>query len=87
VDRFDKGDGIFGRGLGYDAVAKVEDVAGTTGGLVEDIFGTAADFGFVGEENKRIEVALDGAAFADGLPGVIESDAPIDPDYLAAGFC
>jgi len=48
-------------------VAEVEDVAGALGGLVENLFGAATDGFFVGQQDQRIEVALDGAVFADDV--------------------
>src|SRR5215207_8958391 len=74
----DEGDGIFDWRLLHDAVAEIKDVAGAAGGLVEDRFGAAADFGRRGEEHERVEVALDGTVVPHGLPGVIQAHPPVD---------
>src|SRR5690349_4571342 len=86
MDGFHESDGVFDGRLLEDAVAQVEDVAGAVGGLVENLFGAAADGFFVGEEDERVEVALDGAALADGLPGVVEANPPVDADDVPTGF-
>ena len=69
-----------------DAVAEVEDVAGAVGGLIEDLFSAAANGLFVGEEDERVEIALNSFCLADDFPGIVEADAPVDTDYLSAGF-
>src|SRR4051812_17270490 len=74
VDGFDKGNGVFRRCLGDDAVTEVKDVAGTAGGLAEDFFGAVANFGFVGQQHEWIEIALNGFGLADGFPGVVEAN-------------
>src|SRR5436305_5468963 len=86
MNGFYERNGIRRRRLGNNAVAEIENVAGAAGGLVEDFLRAAADIGFVGEENERVEVALNGFSLADDFPGVVETDAPVDPDDLTAGF-
>ena len=46
----------------------------------------AAEFGCVGQEGHRVEVALDRAVVADHLPGIVEPHAPIDADHRRARF-
>ena len=38
------------------------------------------------EQQRRIEVALDGAVVADALPRLVERHAPVDADDVAAGL-
>ncbi len=84
MHRVDQCDRIINRRLREDAVAEVEDVAGAAGGLSENFGGAAADFGAVGEKHAGVEVALHGAVEADGAPGVVEANAPVDADDGAA---
>ena len=49
---------IFHRSFGKDAVAEIEDVAGASGGLAQNIFGPRFKFLPVREQKHRIEIAL-----------------------------
>ena len=42
--------------------------------------GAAAEFGDVGQERHRIEIALDRAVGADHPPGIVQPHAPVDAD-------
>lgn len=81
MHRVDEGPGVFDRGFGEHAVAEIEDVAGAAGGLVEDFPGAAADLVGVGQQHRGIEIALDRFIVADGSPGVVQPDPPIDADH------
>ena len=50
----------------------------------EDFLGAAADLGGRGQEHGRIEVSLDRPARADPPPGLVQADAPVDADDVAA---
>ena len=86
LDEVDDGeDGVDG-GVGDDAVAEVEDVAGAVGGRGED-FGDAGVEDFVGgEEGDGVEVALDGDAVVEVGPGAVERGAPVEAEDVAAGL-
>ena len=64
-------------GFGDDAVAEVEDVAGTAVGGSEDFFDAGFEDGFGGEEANGVEVALHRCAVTDRAPALVERDAPI----------
>ena len=49
------------RSFGKNAVAEIEDVAGASGGLAQNIFGPLFEFFPIGEEQHGIEIALHGA--------------------------
>ena len=37
------------------------------------------------EQHGRVEVSLDGAVIAGELPALVERDAPVEADHVAAG--
>ncbi len=37
------------------------------------------------EQDRRVEVPLDGAILAGELPALVEGDAPVEADHVAAG--
>ena len=86
VDGVDEREDVIDRRFGQDAVAEIEDVAGASGGLIENHLGTAANFGRLGEQRDRIEITLNGDIVAEPRPGLGEIDAPIETDDIAAGL-
>ena len=61
---------VFDGGAGNDAVAEIEDVAGASGGLIEDVVDAAAHELGVREEGDGIEIALDRAGVVEAAPGL-----------------
>ncbi len=74
------------RRLRQNAVPQVEDMSGATAGPLQHICGPAFDLGEGGEQRYRVQVALDGDVVAQPAPGIVQVDAPIDADYIAAGL-
>src|SRR5580658_6271270 len=81
----DAEDGVYG-GVGNDAVAEVEDVAGAAGGEREDLEDAGFEDLFGSEESDRVEVALHGGVVSDGAPAGVERDAPVEADDVGAGL-
>src|ERR1039458_1797816 len=79
-DLVDDGEDGFDRRVGDDAVAEVEDVAGTAGGGGQDLGDAGFEDGFGGEEGDGVEVALHGDAVAEGAPGLIERSARVEAE-------
>src|ERR1700675_75492 len=73
------------RGFGEDAVAQVEDVAGTRSGAAEELVDTDLEFRHGSEEHHRVEITLDGCAVTNIHPGLIDVEAPVDAHDVAAG--
>ena len=80
-DRFDVGN----RRLRQNAVAKVENVAGTASGLFENRPYPAFEFGSRGEQGCRIEIPLHGGVWPKLFPAPIERCAPVEANHVAAG--
>ena len=51
---------VLDRGFGQDAVAEIEDVAGTSGGAAKNVFRARFQFFPVGEQQYGIEISLHG---------------------------
>src|ERR1035437_1065091 len=73
-------------GVGDDAVAEVEDVAGASYGLGEDFGDAGSEDLFGGEESDGVEVALDGDGVVEGAPGLIKRSAPVEAEDVAGGL-
>jgi len=71
---------------GDDAMAQVEDVAGTVRGQLEDFGDAGFEDGFRGEQGDGVEIALNGAAWAGGADAFIEGDAPVEAEDVCSGF-
>src|SRR5581483_11769922 len=71
-------------GLGEDAVADVEDVAGPAAGALEDVEGGRLRPLPRAEEDGGVEVPLHRAARADGEPAPVERDTPVEADRVAS---
>src|SRR5215467_2381275 len=69
-----------GVGVRPDAVAEVEDVAGTGAGLLEHRIDVAAQLERRRKERGRVEVALHGLAGAEQLAHLRQPRAPVDAD-------
>ena len=85
MDEVDEATQIVGIGRRENAVAKIEDMAGAAGGLVQDPAGLIRGRLEWAEEQGRIEVALDGTVGHE-RPTVGEPDPPVEPDDVAAGI-
>src|SRR5216110_425307 len=73
-------------GLGQYPMSEIEDVAGPTGGALQDVPDLARSFTIGGKQGGGLQIALD-RAIADTRPRRIERDAPVDADHIAAGGC
>src|ERR1039457_725559 len=74
------------RSFGKNAVAEIKDVARASGGLAQNIFGSRFEFFPIGEEQHRIEIALDGAFETEAPPSGVERNTPVEADYLRASL-
>ena len=81
MDRINQGNGIFDGGLREYAMSEVEYMARPAGHLIEHEFCLFANLLRIGQQHRRVEVALNGPVIADRLPGVIESDPPVNSDH------
>ena len=68
-----------------DAVPEVEDVAGAARGATQDLLGGAVRPMARTEEQRRIEVALDGPVGPNRAPRLVQRNAPVGADDVAAG--
>src|SRR3990167_8396790 len=73
-------------GLLVNAVAEVEDVAGSPRGAVEDLLHRAADLANRREKNGGVEIALPRAVVAEPLPRGPQLHTPVQPEDVAAGL-
>ncbi len=67
-------------------MAEIEDVAGASGGELENILGTRFQFFPICEEQHGIQISLHGAAVVEIAPTFIERDAPVEADHFRSGF-
>ena len=67
-------------------MAEIEDVAGASGGELQNVFGAGLQFFPVGEKQDGIQIALHGAAMFEIAPALIERDAPVEADDFGSGF-
>ena len=72
--------------LRQNAVAKIKDVAGASGGAAQNIFRSRLQLFPVGEQQHRIEIALHGATMVEALPAFVERNAPVESDDVRARF-
>lgn len=86
MDGFDQRDGVFHGGLRQYAVTQIEDVSGTTVGLLEDGFDMTANRRDVGQQYHRIQIALNRSIPADGIPAIFQSNSPIESDDRRAAL-
>ena len=66
-------------------MAQVEDVAGSTGGLMQDSPGFPLDLGDGRQQDNGIEVSLDGDPRTQSVPGPGEVDPPVKANHRPAG--
>src|SRR4029079_9364952 len=69
-----------------DAVAQVEDVAGTTARAVQDIVGRGNHAIERPEQQRRIQIALNAAIGPDAFPRLVERRSPIRADHIPTGL-
>ena len=72
-------------GLAWRRMPEIEDVAGSSTGLIEDCAGASFDCRPSGHEPSRLEIALNGAIGTQPLPGLCERLPGIDPDDVSTG--
>ena len=58
MNRVDQRDRVIDRCLRKNSVPEIENVAGTSARLIENRASASADFGNVGKQRNRIEIAL-----------------------------
>src|SRR5580658_547771 len=75
---------IFNRSAGNDAVAEIENVAGTTARIAQNLFHAQLNNLKRREERDGIEVALHRAARTHGTPALVERLPPVEADYVSA---
>ena len=85
MDRFYHGDDVLFGCLGEDAVPEVEDVSGPASSRVQDRRHAFFNLLRRPKQRRRIQVPLDPHLVAEPFPGLVEVDAPIDPDNITAG--
>src|SRR5256886_6530163 len=73
------------RRLRQHAVPEVEDVAGAARGPVEHVAHPLLELGERREQRRGIQVPLNRAVGADGVPRDVEGNAPVHADDVAAG--
>src|SRR5919197_2244149 len=71
-------------GFRQDAMAEVEDVAGSSCGALQNVADLSGSFRGGSEQRDGFQVALDGSR-TDALPGGIQRNPPIDADDVTAG--
>ncbi len=76
---------VLQRGVGQYAVAEIEDVSRTPGGAAQHVVRGAEHAFHRREQQRRIEVPLDGAVVADHGPGLVEPLAPVHANHVPAG--
>ena len=69
-----------------NAMSEVEDVAGPAAGTLQDLVGACQEPLDGREEQGGIKIALDGAIVPDSIPGIVQSNSPVCPDDVAAGY-
>src|SRR6187399_2495236 len=81
-DRLD----MFQRRWREDAVAEIEDVTRASAGPGQHVVYRREDPIDRSKQQRRIEVALDGAIVSDSLPCLVERRTPVGADHVAAGL-
>src|SRR5208337_150604 len=75
---------IVHRSFRKNAVAEIEDVAGASAGLAQNVLGPRSKFLPIGEEEHRIEIALHCAFETEASPSLVERNAPVEADDFSA---
>ena len=86
VDDVDQRDCIINRRLRMNPMAEIKDVAGAAGGLIENFFDAAADFGALGQQYGRLQIPLHRSIISNSPPGNVQSNSPIDSNDRPARF-
>lgn len=81
MNSIDQCNGVIDGGLRKDAMPEIENVARSAGGLVQYKFSLLANFIGIRQQHGWVKIALDGSVVADGLPGVIQTRPPINPNH------
>ena len=82
----DQRDGVVDWRLLQDAVPEIEDMPGSAGGLIENVFSSPRDFFWSGQQGSRIQVTLHGPLMSHGSPSLVEPNAPINADNCASSL-
>src|SRR4029434_6408658 len=69
-----------------DAVTEIEDVTGTVGDASEHTVCLLQHTRRRAEQQRGIEIPLHTAIGADACPGLVDRDAPVHADHVAARF-
>src|SRR5512139_1513665 len=77
---------MFHRRGGKDPMPEVEDVSRPAADARQHVFGLLEHALGGAEQQRRIQVALDGTVEADLLPGLVDRNPPVGADDVAAGL-
>src|SRR5208282_3369148 len=77
---------VLHRSFWKNAVTEIEDVAGASGGLAQNVFSSRFELLPIGEEQHRIEIALHCAFETKAPPSRIERNAPVEAYNFGASF-
>src|SRR5687767_5681224 len=86
MNSFDQRNHILDRSLGQNPMSQVENVARPSCGLLKNLLRLRPDVIFACKQCHRIEVSHYPDIVSETLPGLIQADAPVEPNYVAAGF-
>ena len=84
MNHLDDGFYVIDGSLGENAVAEIEDMAGSARGLVEHGLHPALDLAAGSEEDGGVEVPLDSPVATYFFPAVGEVDPPVEANDVAA---
>jgi hypothetical protein len=68
-----------------NAVTQIKDVAGPAVRPVQYVMHASFELGQRGKEGGRVQVTLDGYFLSKHGPAIVQRDAPVEPDHVAAG--
>ena len=83
---FDKRNHILDRCLRQYTVTEIEDVTGPSTGLLENLPGLSPKMVLVCKQGNRIEIAHYTNLIPNTFPTFIQRHAPIETNYITAGF-
>src|SRR5215216_715279 len=86
MDHIDEGNHVFHRRLRQDAVSQIEDVTIVFTSLIQDSFSLCSKRLLVCKQDHGIEIPHYRHIVTHALPALVESDTPVESDYIAAGF-
>src|SRR5262245_32574700 len=77
---------VFDRCGGKDAVAEIEDMSGSASHAFQNVLGLIEHTPRWAEQQRRIEVPLNGTVEADVFPRFVNRHTPVHTDDIAAPF-